>query len=75
MRPLSIIPFLGLALLLGCAKPEAPLPEVKRVMTLTSTTFKESEPLPRDCGAEAGNKSPELEWKHAPLDTKSFALI
>lgn len=75
MRQLSPIALLSLALLLGCAKREAPLPEVKASMTLTSQSFKDNQPLPKDCGAEAGNKSPELQWSKAPANTNSFALI
>jgi Raf kinase inhibitor-like YbhB/YbcL family protein len=75
MRVPSATGLLFLTLLIGCSKPEAPLPEVKASMTLSSKSFKDNQPMPKGCGAETGNKSPELDWSKAPAGTKSFALI
>jgi hypothetical protein len=49
---------------------------------LAMTRFKDGDYLPNDFilsanygfGCAAGNKSPHLQWSHAPADTKSFAV-
>ena len=50
--------------------------------TVTSNSFKDGDHLPNDFilsadfgfGCAGGNKSPHLQWSHAPVGTKSFAV-
>ena len=44
-------------------------------MQLTSLDFNPGGPIPSRFTCEGDNVSPELSWKEAPADTKSFALI
>ena len=44
-------------------------------LTVTSTAFKNGEPLPKDYTADGRNVSPPLAWSGAPATTKGFALI
>ncbi|HLX70701.1 MAG TPA: YbhB/YbcL family Raf kinase inhibitor-like protein, partial [Verrucomicrobiae bacterium] len=44
-------------------------------MQLTSTAFKNMQPIPRDYTCDGKNVSPPLSWKGAPAETKSFVLI
>jgi Raf kinase inhibitor-like YbhB/YbcL family protein len=44
-------------------------------MQLTSTAFKEGEPIPDAHGYENKNLSPPLKWNDVPQGVKSFALI
>ncbi len=44
-------------------------------MQLTSTEFREGMEIPSRFTSDGENESPELSWKDAPRDTKSFALI
>src|SRR5205814_297141 len=46
-----------------------------RFMQLTSLDFNPGGPIPSRFTCEGDNVSPELSWKEAPADTKSFALI
>jgi Raf kinase inhibitor-like YbhB/YbcL family protein len=43
--------------------------------TLTSTAFRNSQPIPAKYSCEGGDVSPELKWEGAPAGTKNFALI
>lgn len=43
--------------------------------SLTSKTFKDGQPLPKDTGWKSGKKVPSLSWSGTPKGTKSFALI
>jgi Raf kinase inhibitor-like YbhB/YbcL family protein len=76
----SVILTLALATLvsLGCAKTPPPAPiqkEDKMGFTLTSTAFKEGQPIPRQHTCDGVNVSPALEWSGAPAAAKTFALI
>jgi len=42
---------------------------------LTSTAFAPGEPIPRKYTCDGENISPPLEWRDAPQNAKSFALI
>jgi Raf kinase inhibitor-like YbhB/YbcL family protein len=44
-------------------------------MQLTSLDFNPGGPIPSRFTCEGDNVSPELSWKEAPADTKSFAII
>jgi Raf kinase inhibitor-like YbhB/YbcL family protein len=44
-------------------------------MQLTSSAFKNMQPIPRDYTCDGKNISPPLSWKGAPAGTRSFALI
>src|SRR6266705_1883006 len=85
MRMTSAILAVALAtlVLLGCAKapqPAATQPganhkENKMEFKLTSTSFKEGEPIPRQHTCDGVNVSPALEWSGAPPTAKTFAII
>lgn len=44
-------------------------------MELTSSAFNQGEEIPSSFTSDGENVSPELSWKDAPAQTKSFALI
>ena len=44
-------------------------------MQVTSTAFKNMQPIPRDYTCDGKNNSPPLSWSKPPAGTKSFALI
>jgi len=44
------------------------------IMELTSSSFAESQEIPRRHGKKAENVSPSLSWTGAPTQTRSFAL-
>lgn len=44
-------------------------------LELTSSAFKEGEPIPRRHTCEGEDLSPPLEWTVPPVGTRSFALI
>jgi len=43
--------------------------------TLSSPSFRNTQPIPARHSCEGGDVSPELKWEGAPPRTKSFALI
>jgi Raf kinase inhibitor-like YbhB/YbcL family protein len=45
------------------------------VLTVTSSTLKAGETIPRDYTADGRNVSPPLQWSGAPVSTKEFAVI
>src|SRR5260370_12095325 len=66
----------------GCAKapqPAAPQPAIqkenKMEFKLTSTSFKEGQPIPRQYTCDGVTVSPALEWPGAPPTAKTFAII
>ena len=66
--------------LLGCAKapqPATPQPasQKENKFTLTSTAFKDGQPIPRQHTCDGVNVSPALEWSGAPPNAKTFAII
>lgn len=44
-------------------------------LQLTSTAFRDGEPIPKKYTCDGQDVSPELAWSGAPEGTKSFALI
>lgn|SRR5262245_42312085 len=44
-------------------------------MQITSSAFRHGEQIPAQYTSDGKDISPELSWKDAPADTKSFALI
>src|SRR5258707_8892768 len=78
MRMTSAIPALALFILLGCAKTPQPTTirkENQMGFSLTSTSFKEGQPIPRQHTCDGVNVSPALEWSGAPGVAKTFAII
>src|SRR6266404_1911823 len=82
MRMTSAILTLALLTLSGCAKapqPAASQPAIqkenKMEFKLTSTSFKEGQPIPRQYTCDGVNVSPALEWGGAPRAAKTFAII
>jgi len=50
-------------------------PSPSNVFTLTSTTFKEGQPIPRQYTCDGVNVSPSLEWTAVPKTAKTIAII
>jgi Raf kinase inhibitor-like YbhB/YbcL family protein len=50
-------------------------PETKRKMELSSSAFKDGQPIPVQYTCDGKNISPPLTWKRAPANTESFVLI
>ena len=79
MTPAILTLALATLVLLGCAKaprPAAPEPAMQKdKFKLTSTAFKEGEPIPRPHTCDGVNVSPALEWSGAPPTAKTFASI
>ncbi len=44
-------------------------------LQLTSTDFRQGEPIPARHTCDADNRSPSLSWTGVPVETRSFALI
>jgi Raf kinase inhibitor-like YbhB/YbcL family protein len=44
-------------------------------MKILSTTFRNGQPIPKDCTCDGQNRSPHLAWSEIPVDTRSFALV
>jgi hypothetical protein len=64
--------------LLGCAKAPQPVTiqkENKMGFKVTSTAFKEGQPIPRQYTCDGVNVSPPLEWSGAPQPAKTLAII
>src|SRR5437016_8806149 len=86
MRRMLAASNLSLLILLsmGCAgsrQPPAPPSKANRGdkdmsgMKLTSTAFKEGEPIPRAYTCDGPNVSPALEWSGVPKSAKTLAII
>src|ERR1043165_1401831 len=50
-------------------------PQQKSELKLTSTAFKEGQPIPRGYTCDGANVSPPLEWTGVPKTAKTLALI
>jgi Raf kinase inhibitor-like YbhB/YbcL family protein len=50
-------------------------PETHRKLSLSSSAFKDGQPIPNEYTCDGKNISPPLTWKGAPADTQSFVLI
>ena len=44
-------------------------------LSLTSSAFKDGQPIPTQYSCDGLNQSPALEWGEPPAGTKSFALV
>jgi hypothetical protein len=81
MTPAILTLALVTLVLLGCAKapqpaaPQAAAKENKMDFKVTSTAFKEGQPIPRQHTCDGANVSPPLEWSSAPPTAKTFAII
>jgi Raf kinase inhibitor-like YbhB/YbcL family protein len=78
MTPAILALALVTSVLLGCAKTPQTIPiqkENKMGFQLTSTAFKEGQPIPRQHTCDGVNVSPPLEWSGAPPAAKTFAII
>ncbi len=84
MRKSSAIFGVLLFALLGCAsrpqpavqQPGADKPrENKMEIKLTSTAFKEGQPIPRTYTCDGVNVSPPLEWSGVPANVKTLAIV
>ena len=68
-------------LLIGCAasRPVTPQPtpsnSTQTGIKLTSSAFKEGEPIPRAYTCDGPNVSPALEWNGVPKNAKTLAII
>jgi Raf kinase inhibitor-like YbhB/YbcL family protein len=59
---------------LGCVSSPA-FAQAPAVLTVTSSTLKAGETIPRDYTADGKNVSPPLQWAGAPATTQEFAVI
>src|SRR5713226_2911621 len=85
MRPtFAIVTWFLVALLLACVNRPQPAPQApvadkpkenKMEFKLTSTSFQEGQPIPRQYTCDGVNVSPPLEWSGAPQTAKSFAIV
>src|SRR5882724_10162748 len=50
-------------------------PETRRKLELSSSAFKDGQPIPSQYTCDGKNISPPLTWKGAPGNTQSFVLI
>src|SRR6266581_7225345 len=71
------------AFLFACASPPQPVEqhpaatpkEVKVGINVTSTAFKEGQPIPKQYTCDGINISPALEWSGVPKTAKTIAII
>ena len=64
------------ALAIGAtASPRLAAQGAPAALSVTSSAFKNGEPLPKDYSGDGKNVSPPLAWSGAPASTKEFALI
>jgi Raf kinase inhibitor-like YbhB/YbcL family protein len=47
----------------------------KTALTLTSSAFRDGDPIPTEYTCDGADRCPELRWDGAPEGTRSFALI
>jgi Raf kinase inhibitor-like YbhB/YbcL family protein len=77
------IALLAATMVAGCFKQQKAAPEVApqqtpspaNVFTLTSTIFKEGQPIPRQYTCDGVNVSPSLEWTAVPKTARTIAII
>jgi Raf kinase inhibitor-like YbhB/YbcL family protein len=50
-------------------------PNAQKKMSLSSSAFKDGQPIPADYTCDGKNTSPPLNWSGAPSETKSLLLI
>jgi hypothetical protein len=83
-RKTRLLVLLMLVAAVGCAQPRArqetlsstPAPQTSDgSIKLTSTAFKEGEPIPRQYTCNGVNVSPSLEWSGVPKSAKTLVII
>ena len=80
-RAVGLLSLLMLAVLSACTAqppPPTPVPPAGRepaAFILESPAFAEGATIPKRYTCEGANVSPELRWRDAPAQTRSFALI
>lgn len=76
-RRTSALAAAGLALMiLGCErKPQSEPSGEKGGLTVTSTAFRNGEPIPAKYTGDGEDVSPQLAWTGAPPGTRSFVII
>ena len=83
-RKTRLLVLLVLVAAVGCAQPRArqetlsstPAPQTSDgSIKLTSTAFKEGEPIPRQYTCNGVNVSPSLEWSGVPKSAKTLVII
>jgi Raf kinase inhibitor-like YbhB/YbcL family protein len=70
--------FVLLVLVAGCGggeKPTTPVPDAPPDIELTSSAFREGEPIPKKYTCDGSETSPPLAWAGAPQATKELALL
>ena len=70
----------GTLLLAGCGgggdRADAPAPSgAPRTITVTSSAFTDSRPIPREFTCTGGGAAPELAWRGVPAGAASVALV
>jgi Raf kinase inhibitor-like YbhB/YbcL family protein len=84
LRRISVITILVLFLLLflSCAgrqqqlpQPASPQKQAQAEIKLTSSAFKNGEPIPRTYTCDGVNVSPPLEWSGVPRTAKTIAIV
>ncbi len=59
------------AAIAGCGGNEKTMP----IFALTSTAFRDGQPIPAEYSCDGANRSPPLSWSEPPAGTKSFTLV
>jgi Raf kinase inhibitor-like YbhB/YbcL family protein len=62
-------------LFMGVLPPSTTNVGIQTNLILTSSAFKNGEPIPRKYTCDGASISPSLAWANAPKETKSYALI
>ena len=63
------------ALTIAALSAASVLAQTPAAITVTSTTLKANETIPKDHTADGKNVSPALTWSGAPAATKQFAMV
>jgi len=76
MRSVGLL-VLGIALA-NCGAGKKPADRDNRTasrISLSSSAFKDGQPIPTEYSCDGANRAPELRWGNPPEGTKSFALV
>jgi Raf kinase inhibitor-like YbhB/YbcL family protein len=81
----TLAPILALAALASCGAGKPTSNELQggnaveattlSKISLTSTAFRDGQPIPQQYSCDGANQSPALSWGEPPAGTKSFALV